>query len=83
VAAGGSACAHLRVDVLLVGHQDRGSRGDHPSSTAAGTTVGSLSTDERGHYDGAVVVPRDLALGDYDLVIQTPGDARCGAGRTR
>jgi hypothetical protein len=78
----GAGCAHLRVDVLLVGHGAPGGavRG---GGTPAGTTVGSLSTDEHGHYDGAVVIPRDLALGDYDLVVQTPGDARCGAGRTK
>lgn len=82
VSSAGGPCAHLRVDVALVSHLEHG-RGASPSSTPSGTTIGSLSTDERGRYDGAVVVPRDLALGDYDLVVQTPGDARCGAGRTK
>jgi hypothetical protein len=85
IASAGSACAHLRVDVLLVGHVEHG-RGA-PASAAAlqasGTAVGSLSTDDKGRYDGAVVIPRDFALGDYDLVVQTSGDARCGPGRTR
>jgi hypothetical protein len=54
-----------------------------PASAASGVTVGSLSTDARGRYDGAVVIPRDLALGEYSLVVQTPGDARCGAGRSK
>lgn len=85
VAGAGSPCAHLRVDVVL---QSRAPHGRDASSSAPagllpGTPIGSLSTDERGRYDGAVVVPRDLALGDYDLVVQTPGDARCGAGRTK
>ncbi len=84
----GSPCPHLRVDVLLLSHAEKGSHGDRPANGSAapssgGTSVGSLSTDERGRYDGAVVVPRDLALGDYDLIVQTPGDARCGAGRTK
>jgi hypothetical protein len=82
VSAAGTACAHLRVDVVLISHVDRVTRSEHPAASAAGTTVGSLSTDEQGRYDGAVVVPRDLALGDYDLVVQTAGDTRCGAGRT-
>jgi hypothetical protein len=80
------------VDVVLVGHVEKsgGARGDRPSPRApsaprqaSGVVVGSLSTDAAGRYDGAVVIPRDLALGDYDLVVQTAGDTRCGAGRTR
>ncbi|APR80527.1 Hypothetical protein A7982_05874 [Minicystis rosea] len=85
VTTAGAPCSHLRVDVLLVGHVERAHRASRPEAPAPlpGTPIGSLSTDERGHYDGAVVVPRDLALGDYDLLIQTPGDARCGSGRTK
>jgi hypothetical protein len=81
VQSGGAPCPHLRVDVLMVGHVERGRSA--AATLAQGTPIGSLSTDERGRYDGAVVVPRDLSLGDYDLLVQTPGDARCGAGRTR
>jgi hypothetical protein len=77
----GAPCAHLRVDVLLVQHLERGRGGGQ--APAQGSPIGSLSTDERGQYDGAVVVPRDLVLGDYDLIVQTPGDLRCGAGRTK
>jgi hypothetical protein len=68
----GTPCAHVRVDVVVV-------RATEPE----GRLIGSLSTDDKGHYDGAVVVPRDLELGEYDLVVATPGDARCGAGRSR
>ena len=67
----GGPCAHVRVDVVLAG-----------ASAPQGVVVGSLSTDDRGRYDGAVIVPRDIALGDYDLVVATPGDTRCSAGRT-
>ena len=81
VGSAGAPCAHLRVDVLLVGRGDRPDRAR--SSAAEGTAIGSLSTDDRGRYDGAVVIPRDFGLGDYDLVVQTPGDTRCGPGRTR
>ncbi len=89
VSSAGAPCAHLRVDVLLLSRTEKTAPADRNATPAtadaalAGTPVGSLSTDERGRYDGAVVIPRDLALGDYDLVVQTPGDARCGAGRTK
>jgi hypothetical protein len=81
VASEGAPCAHLRVDVVMVPHLER--RGSSASPSVQGVPIGSLSTDARGKYDGAVVVPRDLALGDYDLKVVTPGDARCGAGQTR
>lgn len=64
-------CAHIRVDVIL--------RSD---ALPQGAVLGSLSTDERGRYDGAVVVPRDFPVGDHELIVSTPGDARCSAGRT-
>jgi hypothetical protein len=68
-AEGTSACRNIRIDVRL--------RSDaHPN----GIPIGSLSTDDAGVYDGSVVVPRDLAAGDYELVLSTPGDARCGPG---
>jgi hypothetical protein len=71
VAGDGGPCAHVRVDVILKG-----------DAVPQGAVIGSLSTDERGRYDGAVIVPRDFGVGDYDLVVATPGDARCGAART-
>lgn len=71
VSSEGAPCAHVRVDVILRG-----------TSAPQGVTVGSLSTDERGRYDDAVVIPREVALGEYDLVVATPGDARCKPGRT-
>jgi hypothetical protein len=67
----GKPCAHLRVDVLL---RVRGE--------AAERRLGSLSTDERGVYDGAVVVPRDVPIGDHELSVATHGSTRCGSGRT-
>ncbi|MFO0619313.1 MAG: hypothetical protein U0414_42385 [Polyangiaceae bacterium] len=42
--------------------------------------VGALSTDENGQFDGSVVVPRDVATGDYALILSTPGDKVCGPG---
>src|SRR5262249_31801991 len=83
VTGAGGPCAHLRGDVGLVARSGRGPVPPPGARWTPGATGGPLSTDGRGRYDGAVVIPRDLALGDYDLVVQTPGDARCGAGRTR
>jgi len=71
VSSDAGPCAHVRVDVILKN-----------DTLPQGAVIGSVSTDERGRYDGAVVVPRDFSVGDYDLVIATPGDARCSAGRT-
>lgn len=72
VATSSGPCPHVRVDVTLVG-----------ASLPKGALVGSLSTDDRGDVDGAVVIPRDFAVGDYDVSLSTPGDARCGASVTR
>ncbi|HVY46675.1 MAG TPA: transglutaminase-like domain-containing protein [Minicystis sp.] len=72
VQSGGAACAHVRVDVVLTG-----------PAVLSGAVVGSLSTDEAGKYDGAIVIPRDFALGDYELSVSTPGDARCGPGKSK
>ncbi|WP_437337046.1 transglutaminase-like domain-containing protein [Sorangium sp. So ce394] len=71
VSSDGAPCGHVRVDVILTGN-----------AAPQGLTIGSLSTDERGRYDGAVIIPGDVALGDYELAVATPGDARCKAGRT-
>lgn len=68
----GAPCAHVRVDILLVSP-------DSPQ----GAAVGSLSTDDEGHFDGPVVVPSDFRLGSYELIIQTPGDAQCAPGETK
>jgi hypothetical protein len=72
VATSGAPCSHLRVDVVLTSPQ-----------LQQGIVIGSLSTDEQGRFDGAVVIPRDFSLGDYDLVVATLGDNRCAPGRTR
>ncbi len=70
VTADGAPCANLRVDVLLRG-----------GSLTRERRVGSLSTDERGVYDGKVGLRQDLPVGDYELTVGTPGNKRCGAGR--
>lgn len=70
--ASGRPCAGLRIDLMLSLERD-----------AAGRRVGSLSTDARGFFAGAVVLPRDLPIGDHELYVQTSGHRRCGAGEAR
>lgn len=72
VSTSGAPCSHLRVDVVMTSPQ-----------LQQGIVIGSLSTDEQGRFDGAVIIPRDFTLGDYDLVVATFGDNRCAAGRSR
>lgn len=64
-------CANVRVNVKL-----------KPEGRPTTVPVGALSTDENGHFDGAVVVPRDIATGDYSLILSTPGDKVCGPGES-
>ena len=68
VVADGSACGHVLVEIGL--RDAHG--GDVP--------LGALATGEDGTYEGAVVVPSGVPLGEYDLYARTPGDARCGRG---
>ena len=69
VQAEGRPCAGTRVDVGLVS-------GGEPV-----IPLGSLPTDSQGRFAGAVTVRLDLAVGDYSLVVTTPGSIRCGPGR--
>jgi transglutaminase-like putative cysteine protease len=69
VEADGRPCANLPVEVVL-----RRARG------AEERVLGSLATDTRGVYEGALVLPSSLPLDDYDVFARTPGDARCGKG---
>ncbi len=69
VRAAGSACGSVRVDVVL-------------RSADAQATIGTLATGADGAYQGAILIPPSLALGSYDVSVQTPGDQRCGTGRS-
>jgi hypothetical protein len=71
IAADGEPCGHVTVEIVL---RSRG-RAEIP--------IGVLATDERGAYDGAIVLPATVPLGDYELAARTGGDARCGRGQTR
>jgi hypothetical protein len=65
------ACGHVRVDVVLL-----------DTRTSKELTVGSLSTDDQGKYSGAIVMPLEVPVGDYELILSTPGDGACGTGRS-
>lgn len=72
VVADGDGCSHARVDVKL------------ESSSGRSIPIGSLAADESGRFSGAVVVPlARIDVGDYDVVVSTPGDARCGPGSAK
>jgi hypothetical protein len=71
VVADGEPCSHVAVEIVLRNRN----HGDVP--------VGLLATDERGNYDGALVLPATVPLGDYEAHARTLGDARCGRGQTK
>jgi hypothetical protein len=71
VSADGEPCGHVTVEIVLHSRQ----QGD--------VAIGQLATDERGAYDGAIVLPSAVPLGDYDVQARTLGDSRCGIGFSR
>jgi hypothetical protein len=72
VTAEGESCGHVLITIAL---------GDARSGREV--ALGSLATNDKGDYEGSLVVPETAALGDYDVVARTSGDARCGRGSTR
>lgn len=66
VRADGEPCSHVTVDVVL------------RSSAGGELVIGQLATDAAGAYDGSLVLPSTVPLGDYDLQARTFGDAKCG-----
>jgi transglutaminase-like putative cysteine protease len=69
VSAEGEACAHVVVEIVL-----------RDVKKGQLVPLGSIATDANGAYSGALVVPSGVPLGDYDVIAQTAGDARCGKG---
>ncbi len=68
VRSDGSTCGGVTVGVILrdsAGHETR---------------VGTLVTDEKGAFNGSIVVPSSVALGDHRVIVRTNGDGRCGEG---
>lgn len=68
ISAENERCPHVMLDVLL-----RGGNGQT-------VFVGSVATDSRGAFNGKLVLQHELQLGDYELILSTDGDARCGIG---
>ena len=71
VSAEGEPCGHVTVELVL------------HSRAQGDLAIGQLATDERGAYDGAIVLPAAVPLGDYEVQARTPGDGRCGIGLSR
>jgi hypothetical protein len=71
VASEGEPCGHVPVEIVL------------HSKTHGDIPIGLLATDERGNYDGALVLPPTVPLGDYEAHARTFGDQRCGRGQTK
>jgi hypothetical protein len=70
IASDGETCGGVRVDIVL--KQGRGE-----------LVVGSLATDEQGHFERSIVLPASLALGNYEVHARTAGDTRCGPGESQ
>ena len=68
VSGSSGPCASVRIDVVLNGYG------------LQARPLGALVTDARGRYDGFVLVPSDVVVGDYDVQVHTPGSPECGQG---
>jgi hypothetical protein len=77
VRADGDPCPHLSVELRL--REGRGQNKGLPPGARAGL-LGTLATDDAGDFAGSIVVPGATPIGEYDVVAETLGDARCGRG---
>lgn len=68
VLADGEVCSNVVVDVVL----REVSRRQHE------VRIGSIATDLHGVFVGALVLPANVAVGDYEVTARTQGDMRCG-----
>lgn len=68
ITSDGEPCGHVSVEIVL------------RSRAQGAVPIGQLATDERGAYDGAIVLPAAVPLGEYDVQARTLGDGRCGMG---
>lgn len=68
IEAEGQACRSVRVDIGL------------KSETGDVYLVQSISTDQEGRFSDPVTIPYHLGVGEYEVVISTPGNQECGAG---
>jgi hypothetical protein len=42
--------------------------------------VGAFATDEGGRFAGALIVPTNATVGDYDIAARTKGGLGCAEG---
>lgn len=68
IEADGTGCGGVRVDFAL------------RSENGQTIPIQSIAAGPDGSYSGSVVVPPSVDVGDYELVVSTPGDQRCGRG---
>ena len=71
VRAEGETCPNVVVDVIL---REAGKSSSHNAELR----VGSVATDARGAFEGTLVVPSNIPVGDYEVVARTTGNMRCG-----
>lgn len=62
----GPECGLLRIDVSLMDQRQEL------------IPIGTLATDASGRFEGALMVPTSITVGDYLLVVTSPGNERCG-----
>jgi hypothetical protein len=62
----GRGCSFARVDLVLQGGDGRT------------LPLGSLATDETGRYEGEVIVPLEVPVGDEVIQAKSPGSGDCG-----
>ena len=67
VTAGGRACAHASVVIVLRATYDADAK----------IVLGSVPAQDDGSFESSVFVPRELPPGDYQVLAQTAGDSRC------
>jgi hypothetical protein len=70
IRADGEPCSHVVVELFFRDERD-------PKKLLL---LGTTATNDDGAFDSAIVVPGTTPLGDYDVFVRTPGDARCGRG---
>ncbi len=71
VSSDSQSCGGVRVDVGL------------KSSSGEIYLLQSIATDPEGRFDDSVMVPFHLSVGEYEVIVSTPGNERCGAALSR
>jgi transglutaminase-like putative cysteine protease len=67
VRADGEACAHVAVDLWL-----------RDSKSARKVLLGTVATGDDGAFADGIVVPAGTAVGEYDVIARSHGNAQCG-----